>query len=114
MWGLTAPLPAEHDHHGVVLVLSFYQSTNRAISDMCALFVSDDGQLRTDTVDHLRVEWRFNWNTHTWEDSDLGDFDDQGSDGSPEIPGDIPAPDGTDRSDPGDQGDGAIGSVVSE
>lgn len=105
MWGLHAPLPATHDHHGVVLILAFTETT--------ALFVCDDGRLRYDDVDHLMLEWRFNWNTHTWEDIDIDEvFDDESSDGSPEIPGDIPEFDGADRGDPSDEGDGTVGGVV--
>ncbi len=111
MWGLPAPLPAEHDQHGVVLILAFY---TLPMGTTTALFVCDDGQLRTDVTDHLKVEWRFNWATHTWEDTDSGDLYDETSDGSPEIPGDVPELDRTDRSDPGDEGDGATGGVGPE
>jgi hypothetical protein len=103
MWGLPAPFPATHAHYGVILILAF--------TAVGALFVCDDGQLRFDELSHLRAEWRFNWNTHTWEDGDIGDFDDEGSDGGSEVPGDLPELDGPDRSDSGDEGDGAAGDV---
>lgn len=106
MWGLTAPLPAEHDHHGVVLIL--------AMTETGAIFVSDDGGLHFDDFTHLRLEWRFNWNTHVWEDETSGELNDETGDGGPEVSGDIPEPDGPDRSDTGDEGHGAIGSVDSE
>lgn len=112
MWGLHAPLPATHDHHGVVLILAFFLWSE--LDGLYALFVDDEGSLRTSNVDRLKLEWRFNWNTHTWEDIDIDEvFDDiEGSDGGPEIPGDIPEPDGTDGSDPSDEGDGTPGGVV--
>lgn len=107
MWGLTAPLPAEHDHHGIVLILAFYTEPLPG-----ALFISDDGQLHSDALAHLRTEWRFNWSTHTWEDlSETGALNDESSDGSPEISGDFPEPPRDDRGDSGDEGDGTLGDV---
>jgi hypothetical protein len=60
------------------------------------------------------VDWHFNWNTHTWEESAIGEPSDETGDGSPEISGDLPDIDGTDGSDPSDQGHGATGSLGAE
>lgn len=106
MWGLPDPFPATHDHHGVILIL--------AVAETGALFVCDDGRLQFDEFHHIRVDWHFNWNTHTWEDEAIGEVDDEAGDGGPEISGDLPIVDGTDGSDPSDQGHGAAGSVDSE
>lgn len=107
MWGLDRPLVASHNHHGPVLIIGFSDAGS-------ALFVCDDGQLRFEGLSGLKAEWRFNWTTHAWEDTELGDFDDQGSDGGPEVSGDISEPDRANRSDPSDEGDGAAGSVDPE
>lgn len=111
MWGLPAPLPANHVHYGIVLILAF--DSNEDIAH--ALFVCDDGQIRYDGVEFLKSEWRFNWTTHKWEDQTTGDlYDNEPSgDWSPEISGDIPEHLGADRSDQGDEGDGETGSVDS-
>lgn len=111
MWGLPAPFPATHSHHGNVLILAFYHQKD--LIGPHALFVCDNGQLRSSPVDQLTSEWRFNWNTHVWEDVSEGVLDDQTSDGGPEIPGDIPDTDRADRGDPSNQGDGAPGGLDS-
>lgn len=110
MWGLPAPLPASHNHHGPVMILAFFNHLQFAH----ALFVCDDGRIRNDQIIHLTTEWRFNWQTHTWEDTDIGDQDDEGSDGRTEVPGDVPEPDGANGSDSRDEGHGAIGGLVPE
>jgi hypothetical protein len=82
---LTDPLGAQDATGMPVMVLGFQTGFDRGAS---ALLVDDEGRLRWHAIEHIQIDWRYDWDNHQWVEVNgvTNAPQDDAPDGRPSVP----------------------------
>lgn len=107
---LNGLLMGEHVPTGMpVLAIGFEQSVyTNGDTFLGAIVIDDDGYIKTLGVGDFRTDWRYNHDTHQWNEvGEIASEEGFADDGSEELPGSVPDPDGGGEGDPLDEEGGS-------
>lgn len=96
------PVEAEDERSGLpVLALGVVtiRGPQGVADSFSILAVDDDGKFAVIPMDQVKVNWRYNWRDHRWDEG-VQSGEDEAPDGGPDLPGSIPEPDGVSAGDP--------------